>query len=58
MISLQGEVTGALDNIDASYGTDGFPAAVRHLVSLAQSCVDTFEQRKNVIVNMGGSPVA
>ncbi len=52
MVALQGEVSNAIDNIEASYGTDGLPAAVRNLVALAQKCVDTFDQRKNVIVNM------
>jgi hypothetical protein len=52
MVALQGEVSSAIDNIEASAGTDGLPAAVRNLVALAQKCVDTFDQRKNVIVNM------
>jgi len=55
MVTLQGEISSAIDNIEASFGTDGLPAAIRHLESLSQNCVDAFEQRKNVIVNMAGS---
>ncbi len=52
MLALQSEVSSAIDNVDSSSGTDGLPAAIRHLVTLAQNCVDAFDQRKNVIVEM------
>lgn len=55
LLDLGTEISSAIDNIDASFGTDGLPAAVRHLVTLSQSCVDAFDQRKNVIVNMSGN---
>lgn len=58
MVALAGEVSSAIDNIEASYGTDGLPAAIRHLAGLAQNCVDAFDQRKNVIVNMSETPAA
>ncbi len=52
MLTLQAEVSNAIDNVETSSGTDGLPAAIRNLVSLAQKCVDAFDQRKNVIVEM------
>jgi hypothetical protein len=30
-------------------GTDGLPAAIRHLVSQAQTCLDTFNRRDEVM---------
>jgi len=55
MLALETELSNAIDNVESSFGTDGQPAAIRHLVTLAQNCVDAFEQRKDVIVNMAGS---
>jgi hypothetical protein len=55
MVTLQEEVSNAINNIEASYGTDGLPAAIRNLVSLSQSCVDAFNQRKNIIMNITGN---
>lgn len=55
LLDLESEVTSAIDNVESSFGTDGLPAALRHLATLAQSCVDAFDQRKNVIVNMAGN---
>lgn len=44
------KIRGAVDNLEASIGSDGLPAAIRHLVSLSQETVDTFERRDEVIL--------
>ena len=39
----------AVSNIAQSVGTDGLPAAIRHLISLTRDLVTTFEGRAEVI---------
>ena len=53
-LNLEDEVANAIDNIQSSVGTDGLPASIRNLVSLAQNCIDTFEKRKEVILSLSG----
>jgi len=43
------ELSRAVDNVEASVGTDGMPAAVRNLISLSRELVSTFEKRGEVI---------
>ncbi len=43
-------VSDAIDNVAASTGTDGMPAAVRHLVGLSQDSVDAFNRREQVVL--------
>jgi hypothetical protein len=50
MFALADEVGRAIDNVEASIGSDGLPAAVRHLRSVAQQCVDTFNRRQESMV--------
>lgn len=38
-------VSAAIDNVDASIGTDGLPASIRNLISVSQECVDIFNKR-------------
>ena len=45
-------VTRAIDNVESSIGTDGLPAAIRHLTTLSQQTVDVFNRRSEVL--MGG----
>ena len=40
----------AVDNVAASIGTDGLPAAIRHLVSMSQEAIDTYNRRDEVIL--------
>lgn len=42
----------AVDNIETSFGTDGLPAAIRHLTTLSQQTIDVFNRRSEVL--MGG----
>src|SRR5271157_243745 len=55
---LQGadQVKGAVDNLETSIGSDGLPAAIRNLVSVAEKCVEAFNQRTQVIT--GGAQTA
>lgn len=49
MLELADEVGRAVDNLEASMGTDGMPAAIRNLVSNAQQCLDVFNRRDEVV---------
>jgi hypothetical protein len=42
-------VSAAIDNVESSIGTDGLPAALRHLISVAQECVDLFNKRSDAL---------
>lgn len=44
------KITGAIDNVTASIGTDGFPAAVRNVVTLSQEVIDVYNRRDEVIL--------
>ncbi len=46
---LEDEVSRAIDNVEASLGTDGLPAAIRNLVSKAQDCLDAYNKRDEVM---------
>ncbi len=54
MLSLEEGVAGAIDNVEASVGTDGLPAAIRNLVTVSRQCVEAFEKREEVALNVGG----
>lgn len=43
------KVAGAVDNVEASIGTDGLPAAIRNLTTVAAECVTAFDRRKDVL---------
>ena len=49
MLDLEDEVGRAIDNVEASMGTDGLPAAIRNLTSKAQDCLDIFNKRDEVM---------
>jgi hypothetical protein len=44
------EVGRAIDNIQASIGTDGLPAAIRNLQAVSKDCVEAYERRQEVVV--------
>jgi hypothetical protein len=52
LLDLEEELSRAVDNVESSFGTDGLPAAIRHLETLSQNSVDAFNHRKEVIVSM------
>jgi hypothetical protein len=49
MLDLVDQVGRAIDNVEASLGGDGLPAAIRNLISIAQSCIETYNQREQVV---------
>lgn len=46
------EIGRAIDNVVASLGTDGLPAALRNLTALAQQAVDAYNQREEAIMEV------
>ena len=58
LLEAESEVSRAIDNVEASLGTDGLPAAIRNLTSLAQQCVDAFNKRTEVMIGGGTSSAA
>ena len=50
MLELGDEVERAIDNVEASVGTDGLPAAIRHLETTGQLCVETYDRREDVFI--------
>ena len=52
--TLGDQVSGALDNVEASLGDEtALPAAIRNLTSLARLAVETFERRSEVVTGSG-----
>jgi len=49
LLSLSDEVSRAIDNVEASFGTDGLPASIGHLTNTSQQCVDAFNKRSEVM---------
>jgi len=43
------EIGLAIDNVQASVGTDGLPAAIRNLQSLSKECIKAYDRRQEVI---------
>ncbi len=52
LLTLEDEVGRAIDNLASSLGTEGQPAAIRHLVSTSQQCIDAFEKRKEAVLEI------
>jgi len=49
MLDLSNEVASAIDNVEASIGTEGLPASIRNLKKTAQNCILVFEKRSEVV---------
>lgn len=49
MVQLGDEVSAAIDNLEASIDTDGFPAALRNTVQKAQDSIDAFNKRSELM---------
>lgn len=49
MLGLVDEIGRAIDNIEASMGTDGLPASIRNLVAKAQDCINVYNRRDEVM---------
>ncbi len=50
LLELVDGVAAAIDNVEASIGSDGLPAAIRNLVTSSQNCIDAFNQRDEAIL--------
>jgi len=50
LLEMGDEVSRAIDNVETSIGSDGLPAAIRHLVGLSRDLISTFERRHEVVV--------
>ena len=44
------EVSRAIDNIEASVGTDGLPAAIRNLQTISKECIKAYDRRQEVVI--------
>jgi hypothetical protein len=49
MLDQLDETTRAIDNVQASIGSDGLPAAIRNLRGVTQALIDSFDQRAEVM---------
>jgi hypothetical protein len=50
LLTMNEEIGSAIDNVERSIGTDGLPAAIRHLTNRAQEAVDAFNRRTEVMI--------
>ena len=55
MFDLVDQVEHAIDNVEASVGTDGLPAALRNLETTARQCIETFDRREEVFIDAAGT---
>ncbi len=58
MLSLVDVMDRAVNNMEISIGSDGFPASVRNLVATAQQCVETFDKRYEAFMGQITTPPA
>lgn len=49
MLDQLDEVDRAVSNVQASIGSDGLPAAIRHLRTISQALIDSFDKRDEVM---------
>jgi hypothetical protein len=49
LLELADEVRSAIDNVETSIGTEGLEAAIRHLTTVSQQCVEAFNKRSEVM---------
>jgi hypothetical protein len=52
MMDLADQLVKAVDNVETSFGSDGLPAAVRNLITLADQAVQTFNRRSEVMTGI------
>lgn len=52
MLDLIDQVNQAVDNVEASIGTDGLPAAIRNLETKARDCLFVYDRREQVILGI------
>jgi hypothetical protein len=52
LLDLADEVSRSIDNLEASIGSDGLPAAIRNLITVSRQAVEAFDRRQEVIFNL------
>ncbi len=55
MLEMVEEAGRAIDNVETSVGSDGLPAAIRHLVSTCRQ-IDVFFDRREEVILSGSNP--
>jgi len=45
LLEMSEQVARAIDNVEASVGSDGLPAAIRNLTTISQQCIDAYNRR-------------
>ena len=48
LLNMNETVGRAIDNVEASIGSDGLPAAINNLIAIAQDCLQAFNQRSDL----------
>jgi len=56
MLDMGDELSRSIDNVETSIGTDGLPASIRHLVATAQSVLDVYNKRAELLMGGGDTP--
>lgn len=54
MLDFTDEINHAIDNVEASVGTDGLQAAIRHLETKAEESIQAFDRRESAILGLTG----
>jgi len=54
MFDLVDQVKAAIDNVQASIGSDGLPASIRNLETASRQAIETFDRREEVISGAAG----
>jgi hypothetical protein len=54
MLDLVDKMKSAIDNAQTSIGSDGMPAAIRNMESIARQCIETFDRREDIITGAAG----
>jgi len=44
------EIGRGIDNVEMSAGTDGLPASIRHLTSVTQEAIETYNRREEAVI--------
>ncbi len=50
LLDMTDEVNRAIDNVQASMGTDGLPASIRNLQTVSKDCIKAYDRRQEVVV--------
>lgn len=51
LLDMGDKVNEAIDNVQASVGTEGLPASLRNLETLTRECVGAYERREQVVAS-------